>query len=102
MHCSKAADDKSSSVLHWVWHSEGKRFLVGGAWIEDLAKERLQGRAGKFTINAMLQPLAHFLDVFAYLSEFENTIWVDNCFSRTMQLLCHVNVIISYVNNAVP
>ena len=41
------ADAKSSSVMHWAWHSEGKQFIVGGGWIEDLAKERLQGRAGR-------------------------------------------------------
>lgn len=46
LQCAKVADKKSSSLLHWAWHSEGNQFLVGGAWIEDLAKERLHGRAG--------------------------------------------------------
>jgi len=33
--------------MHWAWHSEGRQFLVEGAWIQDLAKECIQGRAGK-------------------------------------------------------
>lgn len=56
LQCAKVSDSKKSSLLHWAWHSEGRQFLVGGAWIEDLVKERLHGRAG--------QPLEVITEIF--------------------------------------
>ena len=75
------ADTKSSSLLQWAWHSEGKQFLVGGAWIEDLAKERLQGRAGK-----LCTMLKEFVTLFlmclnrsTFGSDYRNILQASSC-----------------------
>ena len=35
--------------MRWAWHSEGRRFLVDGSWVQDLMREHDQGRAGELT-----------------------------------------------------
>lgn len=55
MQCSKSTDndDKSSSVMRWAWHSEGRRFLLNGGWVQDLMREHEQGRAGELKFSNM-------------------------------------------------
>ncbi|XP_065886356.1 sterol regulatory element-binding protein 1-like isoform X2 [Dysidea avara] len=49
LQCSKSADnsDKLTSIMRWAWHSEGRRFLVNGGWVQDLMREHEQGRAAQ-------------------------------------------------------